>query len=202
MTFPRPGRAAALALVLAVGLTPLAQASGFGRRCHNNCADSTVQLPAQRVVVDTAPTRVITDTYQPTRGLAMPVVGTAFAPLALPVATFGIAASSSRDVDPLQDDNPLRSVHAAEVHKVRHARALAAARAEVEAAKNVLDRSATPTDSRQVTTPRDTTDLEKSLQDLSDKVKKLEDRVNAVEKLILIHDNYLQDKIKKGNTTP
>jgi hypothetical protein len=92
--------------------------------------------------------------YQPSQGLVTPVLGTAFAPLALPVATFGIAAYSPRGVDPSQEDTALHSPHAAEVLKMRHNKAFAAAKAEVEAAKNVSSLPLLASRRRQAEKPR------------------------------------------------
>jgi hypothetical protein len=202
MTLPRPGRSAsvALAVTLACGLTPAAQAGDwFFNKCHRGCADNTVTLPAQRVVVETTAPRVaIEETVRPSRGVIAPFAGNFFVPMAFPVQTFGVVAAGQSDGDTTQQDHMLKGIHAAEVAGSRHAKALAAARSDVEYAKRVLDRSVTPSDvNRSTTTTRDAASdqLDQSIKALNDKVDKLADRVNAVEKLILIHDNYLRDKI-------
>lgn len=192
------GRRAALGLVFAACLAPVAQAGHLFKGCYGgSCCDTAVQLPAQRVIVEQPVPRVaVQESYQVSRGVGVPVLGAVYMPMAFPIMGLGVgvAGTAQREVvDTAAEHNPLRSVHAAELAHLHHERARAIANAEVRAASRALERSApgaTPT--REVSP-----DLDKQIKDLADRIDKLTERVSAVEKLTLIHDNYLREKIKK-----
>jgi hypothetical protein len=116
--------------------------------------------------------------------------------MSMPVAGVGIG---QRDVESPPEDNPLRTVHAAEVAKLRQARASAAAKAEIEAAQRVLDRLNASSDCSkpQPDACKPQTDLGQRIKLVGEKIDKLADRLNAVEKLSLIHDNYLSKDFQK-----
>jgi hypothetical protein len=206
MTLTRPFRSASLGLVLACGLTPGAQANDwFPHKCRSGCADTTVTLPAQRVVVESrAPRVTYEETTRVSRGVIAPVFGGYYMPMAFPVATIGIAASGQRDIETTQPDNALlRSIHEADVAGSIANRAQAIARSDFEYVRGIHERSASRSASaRQTTTTRDATNtgdacdgLDKQVTALNEKVDKIVERVNAVEKLLLIHDNYIKSKL-------
>jgi hypothetical protein len=200
MLVSRWGRSAALSFVLVWGLASPVRAGHLFHGCHADGCDTTVNLPPQRVTVEAAPARVsVQETMQVSRGFVAPVMGAVYMPVAMPVMGFGVGVTGGA-ADTSAEDNPLRSVHAAELAQMRHTRAHAAARAEVEAAARVLARSA-PADAATLKGTA-STDLDQRIKDLSATIDKFADRLSAVERLTLIHDNYLRDLIQKGAPVP
>src|SRR5690348_10413886 len=111
MRLRRPGPSIAAGVALLGSLVSAAQAGHLFDRCHRDSCDTTVKLPAQRVVVETAAPRVVVqETTQVSRSLAAPVIGTVYMPMAFPVAGVGLGAGvPQRDLDVTCDDhNPLR----------------------------------------------------------------------------------------------
>ncbi len=208
MPLPRPGRRAALGLALLCGLTPAALAGELFKKGYGDCRETAVQLPAQRVVVQTAAPRVTVQEAKLTRGVAVPAIGTIYMPLAMPTGGVGVAGATHRDVEaPPAPINPLRSIHAAELARLEYQRACALAKAELEAAQRAFDRTALcaeelkpPTTTTTTATP--TSDAAKRIQDLATRVDKLVERISAVEQLKLIHDNYLRQELKKAEAAP
>jgi hypothetical protein len=117
-------------------------------------------------------------------------------PMAMPIAGVG---TGQREAELPPEDNPLRTVHAAELAKLRQARASAAAKAEIEAAQRVLDRLNASSDCSkpQSDACKPQTDLGQRIKLVGEKIDKIADRLNAVEKLALIHDNYLSKDFPK-----
>jgi hypothetical protein len=199
MPVNRRARSAILAFALACGLTQTAQAGDwlFHKCQQSDCCDTTVKLPAQKVVVETAAPRVtVQETTRSVRGVT-PVIGTVYMPMAMPMMGLG---TGQKDADVQPDDNPLRGVHAAELAQLRHARALAIAKADLEAAQRVLDRMNTSDCPKPPPEPiKPPTDMSQRIKAVGDKIDKIADRLNAIEKLSLIHDNYLRDEIQNAN---
>jgi hypothetical protein len=167
-------------------------------KCRHDCCDTqTVKLPAQQVEVERAAPRItVTDTTRVSRA-AYPAIGTIYMPMAVPLAGF----ATGRDFESTRDEeyDALRTAHMAERAKLRHDQARSALNAEVEAKKRVLERLGTPD-----STPAPS-DLNDRINKISDKIDKLTDRVSSLEKLVLIHDNYLREQIKNlphPETTP
>src|SRR5262249_6207588 len=135
------------------------------RKCHEDCCETTVKLPAQRVVVEAPAPRVrVTEQTRVSRGIVAPVIGTVYMPVAFPIAGLGIGGVGQRDLDVAQEDhNPLRSLHAAELARLQHDRALAVAKADVDAAKRAYDRFAVPAGTSRDLSP----DCEQRLKELS-----------------------------------
>jgi hypothetical protein len=193
----RPGLSTSLALGLVVGLSPGVRAGNLLGNCHTGCCDTTVKLPAQRVVVETAAPRVSVQQTQVSRGVA-PAIGTVYMPVSLPVTGRGTAPTQGEAPPP--EDNPLRAVHAAELAQLRQAMARAMAKAEIEAAQRVLDRlNAADCPKPQVEPTKPPPDLKDRIKEVGDRIDKIADRIDAIEKLSLIHDNYLQKEIQKAN---
>src|SRR5947208_3561061 len=84
--FPVPG------LALSLSLASAAQAGNLLKKLHGGGCETSVQIPAQRVVVETAPPRVTVQETQ-TRGLAGPVIGTVYMPMAMPAAGIGVGVT-------------------------------------------------------------------------------------------------------------
>jgi hypothetical protein len=209
MPLPRPGRRAALGLALLCGLTSAAFGGELFKKGHGDCRETAVQLPAQRVVVQTAAPRVTVQEAKLTRGVAVPAIGTIYMPLAMPTGGVGVAGATHRDVEtPPPPVNPLRSIHAAELARLEYQRACALAKAELEAAQRAFDRTALcaeelkPPTTTTTTTTTTTSDAAKRIQDLATRVDKLMERISAVEQLKLIHDNYLREDLKKSEPAP
>lgn len=121
----------------------------------------------------------------------MPVSAPPAAPA--PVATVGLAVTAA---GPVCEHNPLATAHEAEVAMVRHERAKAALRAEVEASQRILQRM-TSTDCNSCPKPSgDLTDIQRTLTELSASIQKLDTRLTAVEKLLLTHDAVLKDMVE------
>src|SRR5207249_912484 len=133
------------------------------------------------------------------RGVVAPVIGTVY----MPITGIG-TAPAARDVSTttVVEDNPLRLVHAAELAQLRNARARAAAKADIEAALRVLERLADcgkpPADG-----PQPPTELAQKIKAVSEKIDQIGDRLDAVEKLALIHENYIRsDRDKRDPMKP
>src|SRR5262249_33927100 len=153
------------------------------KRFHSDCCcDTTVKLPAQQVVVQTAAPRVTVQETRLTRDLAAPVIGTVY----MPIAGLGMgvgAGGTHKEAEVKVESNPLRSAHEAELARLRLAQARAAAKVELDAAQRALDRTDVPCDPG-----KPPADLDQRLKELGTKIDKLGDRLGAVERLSLIHD--------------
>jgi hypothetical protein len=192
------GGIAAVALALLWGGDSSARAGHlFKRHCHSDCNSQAIQLPAQRVLVETAPPRVtVRETTRPSRS-TLPVVGTIFMPMAMPLAMPLAQCGGGRDMESFreEDANPLRSAQMAELYALRHEQARAAFRAEVEAKQRILQRM---TAGRQTdSSSGDTSALETRLKEIDGRIQQLADRIGAVEKLLVIHDNYLRGQMQQ-----
>jgi hypothetical protein len=195
---------ATLGVALLWGLTPSAQAWELFGRCNKGSCDTTVCLPQQRVVVETAAPRVsVQETTRVARGVAPAMIGTVYMPMAFPVAGFaGIAGREVVDVNRDEDVNPLRVGHEAELQKLRYDEALARLKTHIEAKQRVLARMSSSTTCQDATTPSG--DLEKRINELKDKIDRLTDRLSSVERLVIIHDRYIREQIppKAEQATP
>jgi hypothetical protein len=66
-------------------------------------------------------------------------------------------------------------------------------KAEIEAAQRVLDRL------NAADCPKPQPDLKNRINDVVNKIDQIADRITAIEKLSLIHDNYLREDAQKAN---
>lgn len=144
----------------------------------------TVRLPGQKVVIQTGEPNVST------RGIAArgTTLGTLYMPLNLPLTGFGGVADSRG----IADDSLSKAIEA-EQHSLRAATAKAAFKAEIEY-KLALFKKLSSLDN-EVTSSGES--LDKSIQEINKRLETLDKQLTAVEQLLIIHDNYLQDKLKK-----
>jgi hypothetical protein len=92
------------------------------------------------------------------------------------------------------EHNPLATAHECELLQLRQERCRAALQAEMEYTKKVLERMGRPG----VDSGRDagvSAEIQQKLNSITASLAQIEGRLTAVEKLLLIHDNYLRDKI-------
>jgi hypothetical protein len=106
-----------------------------------------------------------------------------------------LSLSAARDVE----CNPLATAHEAELHQLRAERAKAALQAEIAYAQRVLGRLGTnPTETGPGVKGTDVADLKDQVQKLNASIQLLDSRLTGVEKLLLIHDNYIAPRAKEG----
>ena len=207
-----PGWVAAIGLALVpVTVTP-ARADFFPLFHHEkkscfdkSCGTTRVVIPQRQVEVvnerpqviirEAAPTReVVTRTVKHQRAaVAAPLaIGTVYMPVALP------AIAGVREVHTEALPNPLESFHRAELaqyHAQLHAdRAQAELNATLAAQKRVAARFGSPLSG----SGGCDSDVKTRLDKLSDQLNQMNDRVTAVEKLLIIHDNIIKDKVLPG----
>jgi len=92
------------------------------------------------------------------------------------------------------EHNPLATAHECELLQLRQERCRAALQAEMNYTKKVLERITTPgTDA--ASGPAVSAEIQQKLNTITNSLAQIEGRLTAVEKLLLIHDNYLRDKI-------
>jgi hypothetical protein len=145
----------------------------------------TVRLPGQKVVIQTGEPSVTT------RGIASRgavTLGTLYMPLNLPLTGVG-GVGDSRGI---ADDSLTKAIEA-EQHNMRAASAKAAFKAEIEYKLSILKRLSSP--GSEVTS--DDEAISKSIQQINNRLEVLEKQLTAIEHLLIIHDNYLQEKVKK-----
>lgn len=162
---------------------------------HGHCDHDHCDAGATREVASRA---VIQENVRVSRGIAP--IGTVFMPLMLPVAggtltrDFDTRDLDTREVDPLRDEGDgMRSAYRAVRANLRQEQARLALKAEIETKQRLLDMIA----SSKPTSAAASGTLESQLEKINENIAKLTERIAAVERLTLIHDNYLQDKIKK-----
>jgi hypothetical protein len=195
----KPTMAFGLALALPVLFVPARVESNDGilRRVHQHCDSGScpatvVQLPAQQIRIETAAPRVVVGSSRHLRGfmpagpMFMPVTSGPF------VATiFGVNGTGTTGTgSPMLD-----SIHAMEAQHMQFAKQQASLQKEIEltnqAAQRVSERlAATLKSSPSCPTPTPTP------ADVDARLKGINDRLDAIERLLIIHDNILKD-IKK-----
>jgi hypothetical protein len=95
-------------------------------------------------------------------------------------------------IPPARDTAIERAIDA-EYHAIQAEAARAAFRAEVEGKQRLLQKLSTPYTTTAGALPAD---VESRLQAISDKLDRLATRLTDVERLLLVHDNYLQELYK------
>lgn len=174
-------------------LTPSARGGNlFG--CSSGGCETTVNIPPQRVVLETSAPRVsVQDTCRPARGPLPPVVGMVYMPMAFPVGGFGIGLPGGPDVT-REEDTSLRTAFEAQAHMLRYDKARASLDAEIAHKRSILSRMSVPMATAETS---GSSDLNSKISALTEKIDKLNERLTNLEKLVIIHDNYLKEKIQK-----
>jgi len=106
---------------------------------------------------------------------------------------------------PAARDEALDRAIEAEQYAIKAEAARAAFRAEVEGRQRLLLKLNSLSSSGQTTTAGVPADIESKLRDINDRLDKIATRITDVERLLLIHDNYLQELYKvipPGATPP
>jgi hypothetical protein len=129
-----------------------------------------------------------------TRLSAAPLGNTVYMPMAGPAPTSPFTVSLAPAA---AEYNPLATAHEAELAMLRHERAKAALKAEMEVSKRILDRMAASTDCASCPKPAADAEIQRQLTDLTAKINDLAGRLTAVEKLLLTHDNILKEMLEK-----
>lgn len=200
-----PGRVAALCLAL---LPATASAGDFHwpKLCQDkkSCDTDRVTLPAQQVEIRTSRPQVTIREVSPARevaartfkhhGVSAVPIGTIYLPVALP----HLAAFPAVGAAPCIEANPLSEAHAAETAQLHSDHARAKLQATIDAHNRVMSRIAAG--SRVSSSGGDQSDIQKRLEELKGQLTELNTRVTSVEKLLIIHDNIIQEKLLA--TTP
>jgi hypothetical protein len=168
--------------------------------CNNG---KTVKLPGQKITIVTGDatvgtrskgavvgTTLVPTLYMP---LGMPLVN-APTPVPAPAPANGIAAT---------DDPALGAAMAAEHHKLNQARNQAFFNADLQY-RNDLSKRLGSSGVAPSSATTDTT-IANQVQTIITTLKNIDDRLTAVEKMLLVHDNYLKELDNKGvnpNMTP
>lgn len=159
-----------------------------------DCKDSkTVKLPPQRITIETSPPHVGVKERLTSRSVT--AVGTLYMPLQTPVVGFGLAAPAAPA--PSIADSPLNRALEAEQYKIRAAAAQAAFDAEVKALQELRQKLASGAAEKGGPTTTDVTAIRQSIDKINESLKILDERMTAVEKLLLVHDNYLRAQVEK-----
>lgn len=164
---------------------------------HGHGDTKKVKLPPQHVELQVAqPSIAVRERV--TRGVVTtPVIGTLYMPLATPIIPFGLSGAAAPPTREFVESDPLARAHEAERHLLAHDRARAAFQAESAATQRAMSRMAPPAaDSRDAKSCD--AELSRRIQELGDRIDKLNDRLTAVERLLIVHDNYLQQQSQGG----
>ena len=157
---------------------------------HNDCGDAkqtVVQLPAQEIRVETTAPRVTVGHsrvrgFIPTAPAFMPIVGGPFVATVLPMNGLSVGGGGTGSA-------MLDSIHAMEAQHLQFAKHQAGLQKEIEitnqAALRVSEKLAA-TLKTSVAGSIDTTQLDAQLKTISG-------RLDAIERLLVIHDNILKD---------
>jgi hypothetical protein len=210
------GRLVLLTFACLFGLGGPVRAGDFFRRlCHKDCNTEVVNLPAQQVVVETSRPRVIMQETVRTHQVgvaAAPFVATIYAPMAMPVASFGtVGLANVGGPTTLDTSTALSSLHNLEQQAVGIAKLRAAHEMELQAAQRVYERIGALSQGLGTSTTK-ATDIAAELQKLTQRVDNLEKlvtihdqalranlpRVDAVERLTTIHDQVLNQMMKSN----
>jgi len=97
---------------------------------------------------------------------------------------------------PAARDEALDRAIEAEQYAIKAEAARAAFRAEVEGRQRLLQKLNSLSSSGQTTTAGVPPDIEGKLREINDRLDKIATRITDVERLLLIHDNYLQELYK------
>lgn len=211
-----PRRVAAICLAMLLA-TPAWAAAGDGIlhglcRDKHACSETTrVTLPARQVEVVTEQPRVVVREMTPAREVAArclhrtavtamvpaaaPVaIGTVYMPVSLPhVQTVPlVGAAPCREVT---EGNPLEAAHQAEVLALQSDHARARLAATIEAQNRVMARLTGGRAAVGVGSSDPGADILQKLSDLQGKLNQLNDRVTSVEKLLVIHDEVIRQKV-------
>jgi hypothetical protein len=181
------------ALALLLGLAADAHANWFFQHCFNDCKPEVVELPGQKVVVETMRPHVVVHETQfrerPLRLQAVqaPFVATIFTPAALTVNPL-VAAPGASDLRTF-DDSLLRSAQELELSHLQYQTMRAMHEAQLQASKDVMTRlnAANSTNAGQTAK---TADLEQVRVD----IKALGDRIDTLEKVVSAHSEFMKQK--------
>jgi hypothetical protein len=99
-------------------------------------------------------------------------------------------------IPPARDEALDRAIEA-EQYSIKAEAARAAFRAEVEGRQRLLQKLNSLSSSGQTTTAAVPADIESKLQTINQRLDQIAARMTDVERLLLIHDNYLQELYKK-----
>ena len=203
-------RVVALSLALLPAAVAPAHAGDFfpclhpeKKSCFDKYCDSTrVVIPSRQVEVvherpqvivrETPAREVVTRTVRHQSVAAPLAIGTVYMPMAMPM--LGVPACGlHQPAAEAAPHNPLESFHKAEL--AQHMAELHAERARAElnatlaAQKRVAARLGAGAGNC------DPSSVEKKLTELTSQMKEINDRVTSLERLLLIHDNIIRDKV-------
>jgi hypothetical protein len=128
--------------------------------------------------------------HKDTRGVGRAIGGPVYVPTNAPAPqTMGVVPVP---IPPARDTAIERAMEA-EHHAIQAEAARAAFRAEVEGKQRLLQRLGASYTTQPGTTPAD---VDSQLRAITDKLDRLATRLTDVERLLLVHDNYLQEMYK------
>jgi hypothetical protein len=161
---------------------------------HGDCDTKTVKLPPQKVILETSsPTFGHKDRGYYRSGVVP--LGTLYMPLQLPLAGYGYGVTAPPPSTSGPDETINKALEA-ENYKMRAMSARAAFEAEVKHKQDLLKRLSTAT-SGTGTGTADVSALDDTIKKINDRLDAMNDRMAAVEKLLIVHDNYIQEQLKK-----
>jgi hypothetical protein len=154
----------------------------------------TVKLPPQKVSLQLSePSVMIKDRSLRALG-ASPVVGTLYMPLQTAPLGFGFLNSAPAPAPaPSALDETLQKALESEHYAIKSAGAKAAFEAEVKAHVKLMQKLA-PSDVGPDAVP---SDIKDKLDAINKRLDSFDARLTSVEKLLLIHDNYLRKQIEQ-----
>ena len=198
------GRVAALCLAL-LPATARAGDLHWPKLCPDkkSCETDRVTLPAQLVEIRTSRPQVTIREVAPAREVAArsmrhhAVAATPVGMIYMPVALPQLAAFPAVGAAPCHDSNPLTEAHAAETAQLHSEHAKAKLQATIDAHNRVMARITGSKPSG-----GDQSEIQKRLDELKTQLTELNTRVTSVEKLLIIHDNIIQEKLLAAEKKP
>jgi len=212
-------RAVAIGLALALVSSPISAGDFWPlhhekKSCFDKSCDTTrVVIPSRQVevvnerpqvIVRDSPSREIVTRTLRHQTLAAPLaIGTIYMPMALPTVgafpMFGVPQPAVRETVETVP-NHLESLHRAEVAQFQANLHAEKARAELNVTLAAQQRVAARLGAGPVApeSGKCESSVEKKLAELTSQMKEMNDRVTSIERLLLIHDNIIRDKVLTG----